>query len=153
MYVDLSEEPCEKEGFTKLVYIVADTGIGMSKKFMQEMYVPFSRETDSRINTIQGTGLGLAITKKMVDLMGGTIECDSAVGKGTTFKVTLDIMTSSSAEEEIMLPPLEVLVIDDDEVLLETAKDTISALGAKADIANSGETALQKFHAVHFLLL
>lgn len=144
VYVDLSEEPCEKEGFTKLVYIVADTGIGMSKKFMQEMYVPFSRETDSRINTIQGTGLGLAITKKMVDLMGGTIECDSAVGKGTTFKVTLDIMTSSSAEEEIMLPPLEVLVIDDDEVLLETAKDTISALGAKADIANSGETALTK---------
>ena len=77
--------------YVKLIYIVSDTGIGMSKEFMEKMYEPFIRETDSRINTIEGTGLGLAITKKMVDLMEGNIECESEVGKGTTFKITLNI--------------------------------------------------------------
>ena len=87
--LDLIEE--DNNEYVKLIYIVSDTGIGMSKEFMEKMYEPFIRETDSRINTIEGTGLGLAITKKMVDLMEGNIECESEVGKGTTFKITLNI--------------------------------------------------------------
>ena len=118
VYVDLTELPGEKDGFIKLEYKVSDTGIGMPKSFMEVMYEPFIRQTDSRINTIQGTGLGLAITKKMIDMMGGKIECQSTEGLGTTFTVTLDIEISSKAENEQKLPPLEVLVIDDDEVLL-----------------------------------
>jgi CheY-like chemotaxis protein len=114
---------------------------------MQIMYEPFMRQTDSRINSIQGTGLGLAITKKMVDLMGGTIECESAPGMGTTFTVTLDIEVSSKAENEKKLPPIEVLVIDDDEVLLETACDTLKALGTAAERAESGQEALEKLLA------
>ncbi len=144
VYVDLSEYPSEKKGCIKLEYKVADTGIGMSQDFMEVMYQPFIRQTDSRINTIQGTGLGLAITKKMVDIMGGQIECQSQEGLGTTFTVTLDIEVSSKAENEQKLPPLEVLVIDDDEVLLETACDTLTALGTNPDLAESGETALTK---------
>ena len=144
VYVDLTESPSQKEGFIQLEYKVSDTGIGMSPSFMKIMYEPFMRQTDSRINAIQGTGLGLAITKKMVDIMGGTIECESAEGAGTTFTVTLDIEISSKAENEQKLPPIEVLVIDDDEVLLETASDTLSALGAKSEIAGSGEEALEK---------
>ena len=70
--VDMKEEESEKEGYVKLTYRVADTGIGMSKEYMATMYQPFSRQTDSRVNKIQGTGLGLAITKQMVDLMEGT---------------------------------------------------------------------------------
>ena len=114
---------------------------------MEVMYQPFIRQTDSRINTIQGTGLGLAITKKMVDMMGGKIECQSKEGVGTTFTVTLDIEVSSKAENEQKLPPLEVLVIDDDEVLLETACDTLTALGTNPEIAESEETALTKLLA------
>ena len=144
VYVDLSELPSEKDGFIKLEYKVSDTGIGMSKSFMEVMYQPFIRQTDSRINTIQGTGLGLAITKKMVDIMGGQIECESIEGEGTTFTVTLDLETSSKDESEQKLPPLEVLVIDDDEVLLETACDTLTALGTNPDLAESGKTALTK---------
>ncbi len=87
--LDLIEE--DNNEYVKLIYIVSDTGIGMSPEFMEKMYEPFIRETDSRINTIEGTGLGLAITKKMVDLMEGNIECESEVGKGTTFKITLNI--------------------------------------------------------------
>ena len=147
VYVDLIELPSEKEGFIKLEYKVADTGIGMPKSFMEVMYQPFIRQTDSRINSIQGTGLGLAITKKMVDIMGGQIECESIEGEGTTFTVTLDIEVSSKDETEQKLPPLEVLVIDDDEVLLETACDTLTALGTNPETAKSGETALTKLLA------
>ena len=147
VYVDLTELPSEKEGSIKLEYKVADTGIGMPKSFMEVMYEPFIRQTDSRINTIQGTGLGLAITKKMVDIMGGKIECESVEGEGTTFTVTLDIEVSSKVETEQKLPPLEVLVIDDDEVLLETACDTLTALGTNPETAESGKTALKKLLA------
>jgi signal transduction histidine kinase/DNA-binding response OmpR family regulator len=147
VYVDLCEEKSEQDNHIKLVYKVADTGIGMTESFMQIMYEPFMRQTDSRINSIQGTGLGLAITKKMVDLMGGTIECESAPGMGTTFTVTLDIEVSSKAENEKKLPPIEVLVIDDDEVLLETACDTLKALGTTAERAESGQKALEKLLA------
>ncbi len=144
VYVDMCQGPSQKEGCVKLVYRVADTGMGMTKEFQQEMYSPFSRQIDSRINTIQGTGLGLAITKKMVDLMDGTIECESEPGKGTTFTVTLDISISDKSEEEMSLPPLDVLVVDDDEVLLETACDTLADLGTKPEIAKSGDEALRK---------
>ena len=147
VYVDLTELPSEKEGYTKLEYKVSDTGIGMTQSFMEVMYEPFRRQTDSRINSIQGTGLGLAITKKMVDIMGGKIECESTEGEGTTFTVTLDIEVSSKAETEQKLPPIEVLVIDDDEVLLETARDTLTALGTNPEIAKSGEDALGKLLA------
>ena len=119
----------------------------MTQSFMEVMYEPFRRQTDSRINSIQGTGLGLAITKKMVDIMGGKIECESTEGEGTTFTVTLDIEVSSKAETEQKLPPIEVLVIDDDEVLLETARDTLTALGTNPEIAKSGEEALEKLLA------
>lgn len=144
VYVDMQEAPGEKEGFVKLIYTVKDTGIGMSKEYMKEMYSPFTRQTDSRINAIQGTGLGLAITKNMVDLMGGTIECSSEEGKGTAFTVTLELNISDRTEEEMILPPLEILMVDDDEVLLETASDTLKSLGTKPESADSGEKALEK---------
>ena len=73
--VDLREEKSEKAGCVKLTYCVADTGIGMTPEFLEKMYQPFSRQTDSRVNSIQGTGLGLAITRQMVELMEGTIDC------------------------------------------------------------------------------
>ena len=80
--VDMREEESQKPGCVQMTYIVSDSGIGMSPEFMANMYQPFSRQTDSRVNSIQGTGLGLAITKQMVDLMGGTIDCQSERGKG-----------------------------------------------------------------------
>ncbi len=141
--VDIKEMPSEKEGFVKLVYRVEDNGIGMSPEYLEKMYTPFTRATDSRVNTIQGTGLGLTITKRMVDLMGGTIECQSEVGKGTTFTVTIDLEISDKPEEEMVLPPIKVLIVDDDEILLKTAEDTLKSLGAETFIANSGKQALE----------
>ncbi len=136
--VDMKEEISEKPNCVKLTYKVSDTGIGMSKEYMENMYQPFTRQTDSRVNSIQGTGLGLTITKQMVDLMEGTIECVSEEGVGTTFTVTLDIPVSDHQRSEMKLDSLSVLIVDDDPVLLETATDTLESLGLIVEKANSG---------------
>ena len=140
--VDLREEQSAVPGCIRLIYTVADTGIGMSPEFMATMYQPFSRQIDSRVNSIQGTGLGLAITKQMVDLLGGTIDCHSEQGKGTTFTVVLDIPVADRQREDMQLDPIDVLIVDDDEVMLQTAVDTLESLGASTDQAGSGLEAL-----------
>ena len=136
--VELREEKSEKSGCVKLTYVVADTGIGMSPEFMENMYKPFSRQVDSRVNSIQGTGLGLAITKQMVELMGGTIDCQSEQGKGTTFTVELDIPIADRQREDMQLDPIDILIVDDDEITLQTTADTLKSLGASVEQAGSG---------------
>ena len=140
--VDLCEEASTRPDSIRLVYTVSDTGIGMSPEFIENMYQPFSRQVDSRVSSIQGTGLGLAITKQMVELMGGTIECQSEQGKGTTFTVTLDIPVAERQREDMKLDPIDVLIVDDDEVMLKTAVDTLETLGASTEQARSGLEAL-----------
>ncbi|MBR1919297.1 MAG: response regulator [Spirochaetales bacterium] len=142
--VDLKEEAGNSENTVILTYVVEDTGMGMSPEFMTHMYQPFSRQTDSRVNSIQGTGLGLTITKRMVDLMNGTIECQSEVGKGTIFTVRLELPISERKTEDMVLPSVKVLLADDDDILLETAKDTLSSIGADVDTARTGTEALEK---------
>jgi len=147
--VDLREEESEKAGCVKLVYIVSDTGIGMTPEFMEKMFEPFSRQTDSRVNSIQGTGLGLAITKQMVELMEGTIECRSEVGKGTTFTITLDIPVAEKQLEEMRFEGVEVLIADDDQILLDTAVDALESLGIEAERASNGREALEMVRRRH----
>ena len=147
--VDLREETSEKEGCIKLVYIVSDTGIGMSPEFMRRMYQPFSRQTDSRVNSIQGTGLGLAITRQMVELMNGTIDCQSEVGKGTTFTIALDIPVAEKQPEEMRLDGIQVLIADDDPILLDTSVEVMESLGMTAEKARSGPEALEMIRSRH----
>ena len=140
--VDLLQEESDKPGCVKLTYVVADTGIGMSPEFMANMYQPFSRQIDSRVNSIQGTGLGLAITKQMVELLDGTIECQSEQGKGTTFTVVLDIPEADRQRDDMQLDSVDVLIVDDDETMLQITVDTLESLGASAEQAPSGLEAL-----------
>ena len=147
--VDMHEEVLPDSDLVRLTYVVEDTGIGMSEEYMATMYEPFSRQVDSRVNSIQGTGLGLSITRQMVELMGGTIECQSEPGKGTTFKVVLDIPAAERQREEMKLDPIDVLIVDDDEVMLKTAVDTLTSLGATTEQAKSGQEALEKIEKRH----
>ncbi|MBQ3285079.1 MAG: response regulator [Ruminococcus sp.] len=147
--VELREEESAVPGCIQLTYVVADTGIGMSPEYMATMYQPFSRQIDSRVNKIQGTGLGLAITKQMVELLGGTIECQSEEGKGTTFTVVLDIPAADRQRDNLRLEPVDVLVVDDDESTLTTAADTLEALGASAQQARSGAEAISMIEQKH----
>ena len=147
--VDMREDESKKPGCVQLTYIVSDSGIGMSPEYMANIYQPFLRQTDSRVNSIQGTGLGLAITKQMVDLMNGTINCQSEPGKGTTFTVILDIPIAERQREDMVLEPMDVLIVDDDPILLETAADTLKSLGVTADCAESASKALEMISHRH----
>lgn len=147
--VDMSEEESSIPGCVRLTYVVADSGIGMSPEFMQTMYQPFSRQTDSRVNSIEGTGLGLAITKQMVDLMGGRIDCQSEQGKGTTFTVTLDIPEADKQLDDIQLDQVDALIVDDDEIVLQTMVSEFQSLGSAAEIAHSGKEALEMLTRKH----
>ena len=147
--VDMREDPSDQADCVRLIYVVADTGIGMSPEFMEKMYQPFSRQTDSRVNSIQGTGLGLTITKQMVDLMKGTIDCKSEIGKGTTFTVSIDIPIANRQRDDVTLDSIDALIVDDDEILLETAEDTLKSLGVNVESATSGQDALSKITDRH----
>ena len=147
--VDMREDESKKPGCVQLTYIVSDSGIGMSPEYMANMYQPFSRQTDSRVNSIQGTGLGLAITKQMVDLMNGTINCQSEPGKGTTFTVILDIPIAERQREDMVLEPMDVMIVDDDPILLETAADTLKSFGVTVDCAESASKALEMISHRH----
>ena len=87
--ITVEELPCEKEGYMKVKSEIKDTGIGMSKEYLPTLFEPFSREQNTTTRRIGGTGLGMPIVKKMVDLMGGSIEVASELGKGNVFTFTL----------------------------------------------------------------
>ncbi len=130
--VDLREEILNS-GKVRLVFTVKDTGIGMSKEFQDIMYDAFSRATDSRVNKVAGTGLGLAICRQIVQLMDGTLECESEEGKGTTFTAKLTLNMGKS-DENYKLPPMRVLVFDHDPVSTEALSSILERLNVKADV-------------------
>lgn len=86
--VEVKQLPCDKEGYVTVQAAISDTGIGMSEEFLENLYLMFEREHKSMGNKLEGTGLGMTIVKHLVDLMGGTIQVESKLGKGTTFVVT-----------------------------------------------------------------
>ena len=87
--INVEELPCEKEGYIKVKAEIKDTGIGMSEEFLPTLFEPFSREHNTTIGKVGGTGLGMSVVKRMIDLMGGSIEVKSELGKGTVFTFTL----------------------------------------------------------------
>lgn len=147
----ITEEEIKDSEYVKLIYVVKDTGIGMSKEFMERMYDPFIRETDSRINTIEGTGLGLSITKKMVDLMDGSIECESELGKGTKFIVTLNIKKDLSKENIIInnqindyvdIANMNVLIAEDNDINYEILSELLKSYNVNTFRASNGKICL-----------
>ena len=90
----------------------------------------------------EGTGLGMAITKYIVDAMGGTIELQSELNGGSQFHVILDLERVVVQEEEMILPDWNMLVVDDDEQLCQTAVTSLQEIGVNAEWALSGERAI-----------
>ncbi len=133
----------------RVIYEVKDTGVGMSKEFQRNMYESFSRANPENYGEVQGTGLGLTISKTMVDLMKGTIVCESEPGKGTKFIVTLDLPIAEKIMDDLILPPMEVLVADDDEVFLESAANTLRQMGISPECVTNGRDAVERSVARH----
>ena len=87
--VDVDELSCDESGYMIERIRVSDTGIGMSQDYLKKIFEAFTREKNTTKSKIAGTGLGMSIVKKYVDLLGGTINVESELGKGSTFTVTL----------------------------------------------------------------
>ncbi len=140
--IDVKQEAVPGEpNKVRLIYEIEDTGIGMNDEFQQHMYELFAMANKSA-RTVAGSGVGLSICKQLIDLMGGTIVCESQEGKGTKFTVVLDLQIADKVVDHLMLPPMKILLVDDDEVFLDTAADTLKDLGVSPDCVNSGEKAI-----------
>lgn len=99
--VDITEENLAREGYARYRFVVKDTGIGMSEEYLPHIFEEFTRERTSTESKVFGAGLGLPIVKALIDLMGGTVEIESKVGKGSTFIVTLSFQLAD--QEQIRL--------------------------------------------------
>lgn len=143
--VSLREKPSELLGYGCYEMTVQDNGIGMSREFQKRLFIPFEREEDVRISRIQGTGLGMSIVKNIVSLMMGDIQVESEKGKGTTFRVTVNLrLDKQSTKQGGQLADLPVLVVDDDVVICETVTEMLSDIGMIGEWADNGGEAVEK---------
>ncbi len=142
-----------KQGRIRLRFTVSDTGIGMSREFMDRLFTPFEQESMKTGQKFGGTGLGMAITKNLVTLMGGVISVKSQEGQGSTFTVELDF----GLPEEDLAPPskqpalesLRVMIADDDRDSCVHASLLLKNLGIFSDWVLTGTACVKKIHAAH----
>lgn len=152
--VSISLKEIEKfpNNFAVYQLVVKDTGIGISKDFQKRIFEPFEREKNTTFSGIHGTGLGLTIAKRLVDMMGGTIQIDSTLGGGSTFTITLRLRIqthplSSTTEAEDMFTHLldkKILLVDDNFANLEIETEILQGMGFLVETANNGKIAVEK---------
>ena len=141
------------EDQTTLCFSIRDTGIGMDQAFIPRVFEPFSQEDGSHTTKYGSTGLGMAITKRIVEMMNGTISVESQKGVGTEFAVTVTLRNCDQGVQEIgdTIDPhaLHVLVVDDDPIAAEHARMVLDEVGVRADSCTSGEEALRLMEIQH----
>ena len=149
------EQTRQFESNATLRFCVKDTGIGMEKSYIPKAFDAFSQEDDTHKTRYGGTGLGLTITKRIVEIMNGSISVESEKGIGTlvTVVVTLGIADryGSSNDAAIDLTALHVLVVDDEPIEAEHARSILEEAGIHADTATSGQEALRMMEEQHEL--
>lgn len=134
--------PKNQDG-VRIAFTIEDNGIGISKDYRKEMYSAFSRAIDNNVKKIKGTGLGLALCKRFVDMMDGTIVCESEEGKGSKFVVTLELPIAGMDTRDMVLDPVHILVIDDDEETRDSIFTAVSEMGGSIDVASSYQEAVE----------
>ncbi len=145
---DVTQKPGEKEGWCDTVVTVADNGIGMSQEFQKHIFEPFERERTSTISKVEGSGIGMGIVKKLVGLMGGTVEVESKIGVGSTFTVTIPcriaLQEEAQAKREInpsnqkCLCGTRILLTEDNDLNAEIATELLQEEGCTVDRAKDG---------------
>lgn len=145
----ITELPSEKTGYIIYRNVIEDTGVGMSKEFLEHLFEPFVREKNSTDSKVIGTGLGMPIVKKMVELMGGTIEVESEPGKGTRFTFTAEHrLVEDSVVKQLEQKPEEVskdmfrgkriLLAEDNELNAEIAMTLLENAGFVVEHVENG---------------
>ena len=145
---DATQKPGEKEGWCDTVITVADNGIGMSQEFQKHIFEPFERERTSTVSKVEGSGIGMGIVKKLVGLMGGTVEVESRIGVGSTFTVTIPCRIASEDEtqakretnpsDQKCLCGTRILLTEDNDLNAEIAVELLQEEGCTVDRAKDG---------------
>lgn len=148
----VKELSSNKAGYIILQTIISDTGIGMSKEFLPRIFEEFSREYTSTENKIEGTGLGMPIVKKLIDFMGGTIEVESELGKGSTFIITIPHKIAKIEElkqdtafkiDEKKFTGKRILLVEDNEMNAEIATEILKEAGFVIEHAEDGKVCIE----------
>ena len=144
----VTQKPGEKEGWCDTVVTVADNGIGMSQEFQKHIFEPFERERTSTVSKVEGGGIGMGIVKKLVGLMGGTVEVESKIGVGSTFTVTIPCRIASEDEiqakreinpsDQKCLCGTRILLTEDNDLNAEIATELLQEEGCTVDRAKDG---------------
>ena len=148
IHCGVTQKPGEKEGWCDTVVTVADNGIGMSQEFQQHIFEPFERERTSTVSKVEGSGIGMGIVKKLVGLMGGTVEVESKIGVGSTFTVTIPCRIVSEEEAQAKretnpsnqkcLCGTRILLTEDNDLNAEIATELLQEEGCTVDRAKDG---------------
>ncbi len=155
----MRERKSDHEGYAYYDFVIEDTGIGMSKEFLEHIFEQFAREKSSTVSRTQGTGLGMSITKSLVDLMGGEISVQSELGKGSRFIVTLEFkLTTKDVVDGNAAGKLthtgadmtghRVLLVEDNDLNMEIAVAMLEAAGFEIDTAGDGSEALERIRTL-----
>ena len=151
--LNVKELPGDRAGEIKLRTIIKDTGIGMSEEFLPKIFEEFARERTTTENKISGTGLGMPIVKKLIDLMGGTIEVKSKLGKGSTFIVTIPHKIAKAEDMKTDTPIYvdsnrfkgkRILLVEDNELNMEIATELLKEFGFLVEHAEDGLICIDK---------
>ena len=152
----IHQYPCEEEGYVMMETIVKDNGQGISAEFLPHLFEEFTREHSTTDIKVEGTGLGMPIVKNLLDLMGGTIEVESAPGKGTTFKVYLKHRIAQKSDLlNVDMPDLSdvdfkgrrILLAEDNDLNAEIAIEILKDVGLVVDRANDGLQCVEMMEA------
>ena len=148
IHCDITQKPGKKEGWCDTVITVADNGIGMSQEFQKHIFEPFERERTSTVSKVEGSGIGMGIVKKLVGLMGGTVEVESKIGVGSTFTVTIPCRIASQEERQAKrdttssdkksLSGTKILLAEDNDLNAEIAVELLQEEGCAVDRAKDG---------------
>ena len=149
------ELPRDGHTYARYQFRITDNGIGMTPEFQQHIFDPFARAESSVTNKVQGTGLGMAITKNLVEMMGGTIRVESALGKGSCFEIMLEFKIDTSAaaaKPEASAPDgastlngMRFLCAEDNAINAEILEALLEMAGASCTIYPNGKELVDAF--------
>ena len=147
--VVLKVEVLERQGYDVLVrFALRDSGIGIAPEHQAHIFNGFSQAEASTTRRFGGTGLGLSISKRLIDLMGGQLQIESELGRGSTFHFTLRLPSVDLTAEELLAQtqspsaPLTALVVDDNPTARDVVASMVESLGWHVDLAGSGAEAI-----------
>ena len=152
----IREVPCEEEGFAIIETVVKDNGLGMSAEFIPHIFEEFSREHNTTDVKVEGTGLGMPIVKNLLDLMGGTIEVESELGKGTTFKVYIKHRIAKKSDViNVDMPDVSdvdfrgrrILLAEDNDLNAEITMEVLKDIDLVVERAEDGQRCVEMIDA------